>query len=259
MSKEELIERNRELLKSLTWDEMLSFGDPDQAKGIPPPPAQKSYQKDALLIELIDPMDITLGSVSLKDAINRRRSRRKYNEEPLSIEELSFLLWAVQGVHQVDLLNPTRAARRTVPSGGARNPYETYLIITKVEGLEPGVYRYIFLEHKLQFLSNASPSLNDRIIEACDEQSFTGKAAVVFVWAAIPCRTEWRYSVVAYKDILIEAGHICQNLYLACEALGAGTCAISGYDQKKMDSLLGIDGQDEFTVYTATVGKVSTK
>lgn len=79
---------------------------------------------------------------------------------------------------------------------------------------------------------------------------------MVFVWSAIPYRTEWRYSVLSYKDILIEAGHICQNLYLACEAIGAGTCAIAAYSQKLMDALIGIDGEDELTVYLAPVGKV---
>ena len=98
--------------------------------------------------------------------------------------------------------------------------------------------------------------LSDKISRACLGQSFIGESAVVFVWAAIPYRTEWRYSVIAYKDILIEAGHICQNLYLACEAIGAGICAIAAYDQKAMDSLIGVDGIDEFTVYLAPVGKI---
>ena len=80
-------------------------------------------------------------------------------------------------------------------------------------------------------------------------------AAVVFVWTAIPYRAEWRYSIIAHKDIAIEAGHICQNLYLVCEAVGAGTCAVTSYHQKKIDELIGVDGEEEFTVYLAPVGK----
>jgi SagB-type dehydrogenase family enzyme len=87
-------------------------------------------------------------------------------------------------------------------------------------------------------------------------QNFIGKSAVVFVWAATPYRSEWRYTLVSYKDILIEAGHICQNLYLACEAIGAGTCAIASYEQKALDELLQIDGENEITVYLSPVGKV---
>jgi SagB-type dehydrogenase family enzyme len=65
----------------------------------------------------------------------------------------------------------------------------------------------------------------------------------------------WRYDIAAHKVIAIDAGHVCQNLYLACEAIGAGTCAMAAYDQEAIDKLLRIDGQDEFTVYLASVGK----
>jgi SagB-type dehydrogenase family enzyme len=90
-------------------------------------------------------------------------------------------------------------------------------------------------------------------------QKFIGKSAVVFVWAAIPYKTEWRYSFISYKDILIEAGHICQNLYLACEAIGAGTCAIAAYEQKAIDELIQVDGENEMTVYLSPVGKINRK
>ena len=65
---------------------------------------------------------------------------------------------------------------------------------------------------------------------------------------------EWRYDIAAHKVIAIDVGHVCQNLYLACEAIESGTCAMAAYDQKKMDALLRIDGQDEFTIYLASVG-----
>lgn len=66
---------------------------------------------------------------------------------------------------------------------------------------------------------------------------------------------EWRYLEAAHRVILLDAGHVCQNLYLACENIGAGTCAIAAYDQEAMDSLLGVNGESEFTVYLAPVGK----
>jgi len=72
---------------------------------------------------------------------------------------------------------------------------------------------------------------------------------------APPHRMEWRYGLAAHKVIAIDAGHVCQNLYLACEAIGAATCAIAAYDQGEIDKLLRIDGQDEFTIYLASVGK----
>jgi SagB-type dehydrogenase family enzyme len=66
---------------------------------------------------------------------------------------------------------------------------------------------------------------------------------------------EWRYEIAAHKVIAIDVGHVCQNLYLACEAIGAGTCAMAAYDQEGIDRLLRIDGQDEFTIYIASVGR----
>ena len=82
-----------------------------------------------------------------------------------------------------------------------------------------------------------------------------GKSAVVFIWTTIPYRSEWRYGFVAHKMIAMEAGHVCQNLYLACEAIGAGTCAIGDYRNNQMDEAIGVDGEDEFVVYLAPVGK----
>jgi SagB-type dehydrogenase family enzyme len=66
---------------------------------------------------------------------------------------------------------------------------------------------------------------------------------------------EWRYGIAAHKVIAIDAGHVCQNLYLACEAIGAGTCAMAAYDQEALDRLLQVDSVDEFAVYLASVGK----
>jgi len=249
-SYDEMIRERRTMLKSsgIEHDEWESH----QRKGVPPPPLEKPYPKDGILIELVKPDDTNLGNISLAKAIKQRESRRKYTSEPLKLEELSFLLWATQGLKSVDRNKVW--TRRTVPSGGARHPFETYLIVNRVEGLEPGVYRYLPIEHKLLFV-NGNKSPPDQVSEACWGQTFVGESAVVFVWVTIPYRTEWRYSAIAYKGILVDVGHVCQNLYLACEAIGAGTCAILAYEQKAMDGLIGVDGENEFTVYLAPVGK----
>jgi len=85
---------------------------------------------------------------------------------------------------------------------------------------------------------------------------FVGKSAVAFIWTVIPYRTEWRYGAVAHKTIILDVGHLCQNLYLASETINAGTCAIGAYSQDKIDQLLGVDGTEEFTIYAAAVGKI---
>jgi len=98
--------------------------------------------------------------------------------------------------------------------------------------------------------------LEDKVGRACRGQTFVGRGAVVFIWTVIPYRAEWRYSVVAPKMIALDAGHLCQNLYIAATAIGAGTCAIGAYDQQAMDALLGVDGKEEFVIYAAPVGKI---
>jgi SagB-type dehydrogenase family enzyme len=153
------------------------------------------------------------------------------------------------------VINEGRSSRRTVPSAGARHPFETYLLVNRVEGLPPGLYRYLPLEHELCLVKQAD-GLAAAVDAACLEQ-YVLKSAVTFLWTVLPARAEWRYAHLAHRVILIDAGHLAQNLYLACEAVGAGTCAIGAYEQETLDALLGVDGEDEFVIYLATVGRVS--
>jgi SagB-type dehydrogenase family enzyme len=263
----EAMEIYRTFLKSDRWEEWRRL-ETDQKKGVPPPSPQKPYPKDATLVDLVTPKDLTVGKMPLIEAIEQRRSRREFTEESLTLEELSFLLWATQGVDKgatrafQDWLSAKRNvaaakttfALRTVPSAGARHPFETYILVHRTSGLKPGVYRYLSLEHKLLFLY-AGTELTDRIANAF--MRWVQNSAVVFIWTAIPHRTEWRYSIVSHKMIAQESGHVCQNLYLASEAIGAGACAIGAYDQAKVDAIVGVDGKDEFTIYVAPVGKVA--
>jgi SagB-type dehydrogenase family enzyme len=105
-------------------------------------------------------------------------------------------------------------------------------------------------------LYSEGADLPSEISEAANGQNFVGESAVVFVWAVRPYRTEYRYGEDSLKDILISVGHVCQNLYLACESIGAGTCAIVAYNQKLLDSFVGVDGEDEIALYLAPVGRV---
>ncbi len=246
------IEEYRKFLKSDLWEQWASLS-PDQQRGVPCPPLEKPTPEHARRIDLIAPADMRVGREPLFDMIARRQSRRKYDPAPLSLEELSFLLWATQGVHEI--IANGHATRRSVPSGGARHPFETYLAISRVADLTPGLYRYLALEHQLCFLYD-DPTIMDRVADACNRQHFVKGAAVTFIWTVIPYRTEWRYSIIGEKVIALDAGHLCQNLYLASEAIGAGTCAIAAYHQAKLDAILAIDGQEEFSIYAAPVGKL---
>jgi SagB-type dehydrogenase family enzyme len=142
-----------------------------------------------------------------------------------------------------------------VPSAGARHSFETYLLVIKVEGVDPGLYRYLPLEHELVFLGEID-NMEMEVSLACFGQQFVGAGAATFIWTTIPYRMEWRYGPLAHRVILIDVGHVCQNLYLACEAIGAGTCGVAAYDQQEVDELIGVDGVDEFAVYLAPVGRV---
>jgi SagB-type dehydrogenase family enzyme len=236
-----------------TVRQTIDFHTTGQNRGIAPPPVEKPFPADARRIDLVPAKELyDVSAMNVFTAISNRRSRRAFSPDALTLKELSFLLWATQGVRNV--AGPGTAFR-TVPSAGCRHAIETYLSLFNVAGLEEGIYRYLPVEHQLLLISQPT-HLSSRISEAALDQEFTGKSAVTFIWTAIPYRMEWRYDIAAHKVIAIEAGHVCQNLYTACETIHAGTCAVAAYDQALMDSLLGIDGTEEFTIYLAPVGKI---
>ncbi len=232
--------------------EKVDFSQTDQKKGVPMPPVQKEVPENAEMIDLPEPEELEID-VGLTEAIEERRSRRSFTDESLKLEELSYLLWTTQGVKKH---TDHGHAYRVVPSAGCRHTFETYIAANKIEGIEKAIYRYVPLEHQLVKVTEYD-DLEDKVTEAARGQSFVGDCAATFIWTTMPYRMEWRYAEASYKVIALDAGHVCQNLYLACEALEAGTCAIGAYDQDLMDSLVKVDGEDEFTVYVAPVGKIS--
>jgi SagB-type dehydrogenase family enzyme len=224
----------------------------DEKKKVPPPLFQQPIPEDASLIDLVSPNEITIGIAPFLDLINNRKSRREYTPEALTLEELSFLLWSTQRVKEV--LKSGIGAKRTVPSAGAKSPLETYLIVNNVNGLEPGLYRYISFNHKLLFIKKVEDAA-ERMGRLTYDQTFVGTAPVIFCWTVVPYRTEWRYTILSHKFIAIDLGIVCQNLYMTCEAIDLGTVAIGYYEQNKLDELLELDTEEEFVVLVAPVGK----
>ncbi len=249
---DERLEESRAFLKD-TIRLHLDFSQTDQSRGVPAPPLEKPFDPQARRVRLPGPAEWTgLVPTDLRAAIAGRKSHRQFRREPLSLEEVAFLLWATQGVRGP--AGPT-SAYRTVPSAGCRHALETYLAVLNVDGLEEGIYRYLPVEHELLF-EFSEQDLGSKLAAAAMGQAFLGRAAATFIWTAVPYRMEWRYSLAAHKVIALDAGHVCQNLYLACAAVGAGTCAIAAYHQEAMDLLLRLDGREEFVIYLAPVGKV---
>jgi SagB-type dehydrogenase family enzyme len=223
----------------------------DQNKGLPQPPLADALPEGVAFIKLPKIEDCQVGSVDLLTAINRRVSTRKYDPKPLTLDELSYLLWCTQGVKQVT----TRPATlRTVPSGGSRHPFETILFIQRVEGLRPGLYRYFALDHCIAEL-DCSKDWTETLTSVCRNQGMVRSSAVTFFWIAVTYRTICRYGARGYRDLYLDAGHVGQNLYLACEAMQAGCCAIGAYDDDLLSQYLQIDGVERFPIYVATVGK----
>ena len=247
---DETMRVRRQFLKSDEWNTFEALGT-DQHRGVPAPPIEKPAPPDAVEVDLISPAQFAVGQIPLIEAINRRRSRRKYTDAALTLEELSFLLWSCQGIEKV---TPGPRAFRTVPSAGCRHPFETYILVNRVEGLSAGLYRYLPVGHRLCLLRADDDVALE--IHAASEEQYVLESAATFIWTVIPYRSEWRYLHHAHRVILMDIGHVCQNLYLAAESIDCGTCALGAYDQAAMDTALGVDGVDEFTIYLAPVGRI---
>jgi SagB-type dehydrogenase family enzyme len=151
-----------------------------------------------------------------------------------------------------DPVDSYATSKRT--SAGARHALETYLLVNNVAELRPGLYRFLATAHRLAEVDTAD-GLADKMTAACWEQSQVRQSAVTFLWVAIPYRMTWRYGERGYRYLHLDAGHVCQNLYLAAEVIGAGVCAIAAFQDQALNSLLDLDGERQFVIYLATVGK----
>ena len=249
---QESYQENRFWLKD-SIRQQIDFSQTGQALHRPAPPLQQPCETNLTRISLPSGAAALehLAVMPVAAAIIARESVRSYSDAALTVEELAALLWAVQGVRRV--AGPGTALR-SVPSAGARHSFETYLAVNRVKGLEAGIYRYLPFDNELALVT-ARADIGALASEACLKQGCVGKAAVNFFWTTVPSRMEWRYDLAAHKVIAIDAGHVGQNLYLAAEAMGLGVCAIAAYYQDKCDRLLGVDGEEEFTVYIAAVGR----
>ena len=224
---------------------------PDQIKKLPQPPLELPAFESGKIISLPDPKNTKTIPVDVKEAINNRVSVRAYSEKPLSLEELSYVLWSTQGVKEV---TNRPATLRTVPSAGARHCFEAYVLVNNVDGLKPGLYRYLAIENKLQEV-NTDEGIATVVTQACLDQRFMLKAAIALILTAVRYRMMWRYTERGYRYIHLDAGHVIQNLYLCAETINSGACAIAAFDDDKLNEALGVDGVEQFAVYVGVLGK----
>jgi SagB-type dehydrogenase family enzyme len=224
----------------------------DQSERLPAPPLEKPFPEEGPFIPLPLPHEIIVPTSDLRDVIEARRSVRRYGREPIEVGELSYLLWCTQGV--VFVQDPYYTLRN-VPSAGGRHSFETYLLVNRVSGIDPGIYRYLAFSHRLHPIA-IGVGLVDQVMAACLGQAFVRASAVTFIWSSVIYRMAWRYSERAYRLVHLDAGHVCQNLYLSASQIGCGVCAIAAFDDEQIAKVLGIDGEEEFVVYCATVGRI---
>jgi SagB-type dehydrogenase family enzyme len=229
---------------------------PAQMQGAKQPPLEAKYDKTKPVIELPPVSKAKLTHDSLREVMTERRTVRQYSPDPITLGELSFLLWCTQGIQEtVPAYDGTGLkTMRTVPSAGARHAFDTFLLINNVEGVLPGLYRYVALGHKLVQL-NTTAGLADLFVRGCRGQMSVKKSAAAFFWVADVYRMTWRFSQRGYRYLFLDAGHVCQNLYLGAGAVDCGACAIAAFDDDAMSRLLGIDGENRFVIYVGTVGR----
>lgn len=232
------MDKFREYALKPSWLNFDEFNSPQQ-QGVERPAYFKEINKSDKVVDL---PSFDFDYKDFYEVIKGRRSVRKYKDQALPLDVLSYLLDATQGLKNGD------ERFRAAPSAGARHAIDTYIYASNIENLEVGLYRYHPKEHVLV-------QVHGDKMDADTLKREWFNAPCVFMWTAVPYRMAWRYAHCAEKCILLDAGHIAQNLYLACESIGYGTCAVGAYDQDKADDFLRVDGEEEFLIYASPLGK----
>lgn len=173
------------------------------------------------------------GEMSVEEAINLRRSVRRYKDTPLTLEQVSQLLWAAYGMNAWN--------KRTSPSAGACYPFEVYVAVSKVEGLKPGLYHYDGEAHALELVEEGD--ISRPLAKACLGQRHVETAPINIILIAHYERTTRRYGERGYRYVHIDSGHMGQNIYLQATALGLGTVAVGAFIDEEVKKLLKVPGE----------------
>jgi SagB-type dehydrogenase family enzyme len=185
----------------------------------------------------------------LADVLTRRRSVRTFSAEPMTLQELSNLLWAIAGINRRE----KGYELRNVPSAGALYPIETYLSVNNVTGLAPGLYHHHIRSHSVELLKNGTQG--HRMAMAALDQRMLEECAVGFIWTAVFQRERWKYGQRTYRYVDLDMGHMGQNLALACTASGLGCCHVAAFYDDEVNAILSVDGVEESVVYLSAVGR----
>lgn len=190
----------------------------------------------------------SLISKPIDEILKKRKSIRNFSKKSITLEQLSFLLWASTGIQRRE----QGYEFRTAPSAGALYPIETYLIVNNVGSLEHGLYHYSIRKHILEVLK--LEDFRKDIAMAALGQQMCYESAVVFVWTAIFYRSKWKYKERAYRYVYLDCGHIAQNLALSAVNLGLGSCQVGAFFDDEVNKIFNIDNNKESVIYLSVVG-----
>ena len=185
------------------------------------------------------------GNTSVEVALSKRRSIRDYSGENLSLDEVSQLLWAAQGI-------TAPWGGRTAPSAGALYPLELYVVVGDVEGIDKGVYKYSREEHELEKVKEGD--IRAELADAAGGQECIRDAAIDLVFTAVYERTTRKYGERGIRYVHMEAGHAAQNVYLQAVSLDLGTTVIGAFIDDRVKELVNAEEQEK-TLYIMPVGK----
>jgi SagB-type dehydrogenase family enzyme len=209
------------------------------------PDMYKTYPKSKM-IRLTS--DFSGQASFFSDLLKSRRSVRSFSQKPVGLTDLAFLLWASTGIQRKE----NAYEFRTVPSAGALYPIETYILANSVADLKKGIYHYNIEAHALEELSTTD--LGEKMARAALDQNMCARAPVVFIWTAVFQRSKWKYAERAYRYVYLDAGHVAQNLALSAVSIGMGTCQIGAFYDDEINEILGVDGEEESSIYLSVVG-----
>ena len=183
------------------------------------------------------------GTVSVEEAVFGRRSMRRYKEEPLTLQEVSQLLWAAGG----KTVDGVTGATRAYPSAGGLYPLEIYLVAGEVEGLADGIYRYQWRDHALSLVKEGD--LRGELMRAALNQGAIGSAPVDLVFAAVYARTTGKYGERgAVRYVHMDVGAAVQTLFLQAEALGLGTVVMGAFEDEAVKGVLGVEDEEPLCI-----------
>lgn len=191
---------------------------------------------------------------SLENAIYRRRSIRDFSSQQIEQETLARLLFFANGVTTVTRFGSIYQPFRAAPSAGALYPIEIYPIIFRVENVTAGLYHYNVRTHVIELLKSGDYS--HECYSMLLDQEFVKHCSVLFALTAIFPRTRIKYGERGYRFVLLDAGHICQNIYLLATNLGLGAVSVGGFLDDELNEFLQIDGVNEAAVYLVAVGNI---